>query len=845
METPSGKLIGRYNVVAELGRGSMGAVYKAWDPKIERFVAIKTILLHLTGVGDQSDFRKRFFIEAQAAGRLLHPGIVAVFDVGEDEKTSDPYIVMEYVEGGNLGELLARNTTGLEVDEALEITQQIAEALDYAHAQGVVHRDIKPANILIPNSGQAKIGDFGIAQLDLSHMTLPGQVLGTPAFMSPEQLEGEQVDGRSDLFSLGAILYSALTGFSPFQGNNAASVCFKVANRQPLKATVLAPQLPPELDAVIARALAKDPAERYQRGVEFAEDLVKLRSQAVKGRKKSALWFSKTAESRTWLDERTSILDAPGTPEAGTEVGAVPTEASGPPTEASAVPNQRPKKRRSRRSTTKTDAVVAPAASNTAGINQAEINQSSAQETVAHHDTMALNDARAKDEASNFHDTAAYSAGDLNKSRVIESRAAASPKAMAAAAANAGAASVATVNSAAVTEQVASSTAVATQPMETMPAAPKQMSGGVAYTPVARKQSATSGNSTGGSTTNSSAGNSWASVWEEFSRAMQSLEAKLQPIVRAQWLFMQAQAQKFRPIAASAASWAQAQASAFLSYAQGKIPTLLTPAGAQTATAVLLCVMAIVLGVRGWRELRSPESGAQKSMQGKVSANADDRSASHLSNGASAQPAVQTAATGSSDSEGAGTDSKSEADVVVRKLAASARHSRSLAPATQKGGTHAALKQPAVETSNTPLIAAPIAPAATDVAKDSAAPAPIPVHAAPPDSNMEIRVANHFADASLSVWVDDTLAYQHILRDGHKKTLLVLGLGAKETVLIPLSSGKHDVRVQVQSAAEKYDETRSITGDFPKSLKKPLSVNFDKHTKEMRLEWGADASLTQ
>ncbi len=184
------------------------------------------------------------------------------------------------------------------VDEALRITQELAEALDYAHTQGVVHRDIKPANILITKEGQAKISDFGIAQLDLTHMTLPGRVLGTPAYMSPEQLEGEQVDGRSDLFSLGAILYTSVTGYRPFQGNSATTVCFKVANRDPLAVTALAPELPHELDALIARALAKNPAERFQRGKEFAEELRKLRERTPA--RKNTIWFS-PARARTHL----------------------------------------------------------------------------------------------------------------------------------------------------------------------------------------------------------------------------------------------------------------------------------------------------------------------------------------------------------------------------------------------------------------------------------------------------------------------------------------------------------------------------------------------------------------
>jgi tRNA A-37 threonylcarbamoyl transferase component Bud32 len=325
MGSPRGKLLGRYEIVAEVGRGAMGSVYKARDPKIDRFVAIKTVLLHQSVIHEQQEFRRRFFIEAQAAGRLLHPGIVAVFDVGEDPETSDPYIVMEYIEGQTLRELLASNNKKLPVNEALRITQELAEALDYAHAQGVVHRDIKPANILITKEGQAKISDFGIAQLDLTHMTLPGRVLGTPAYMSPEQLEGEQVDGRSDLFSLGAILYTALTGYRPFQGNSATTVCFKVANREPLQATSLAPELPQELDAVIARALAKDPTERYQRGKEFAEDLRKLRERRP-ARKATTLWFSPPAGGRAWIDGKAKREASSGVPAKVASNKAAPTQ---------------------------------------------------------------------------------------------------------------------------------------------------------------------------------------------------------------------------------------------------------------------------------------------------------------------------------------------------------------------------------------------------------------------------------------------------------------------------------------------------------------------------------------
>jgi serine/threonine-protein kinase len=280
METRWGKRLGRYEIVAELGRGTMGVVYKARDPKIDRFVAVKTISIFGQNPVEERLYRERFFYEAQAAGRLLHPGIVTIFDVSEEPESREPYIVMEFVSGQPLNQLSVENKQ-LPLDSALRLTGELAEALDYAHAQGVVHRDIKPANILITEDGHAKIADFGIAKMNLAHLTIAGHVVGTPAYMSPEQLEGGEVDGRSDLFSLGAVLYSMITGYSPFQGNSATTVCFKVANRDPLPATAFDPGLPLELDAVISRAMAKDPAQRYQRGMQFALDLRELRERIL------------------------------------------------------------------------------------------------------------------------------------------------------------------------------------------------------------------------------------------------------------------------------------------------------------------------------------------------------------------------------------------------------------------------------------------------------------------------------------------------------------------------------------------------------------------------------------
>src|SRR3954469_3009475 len=272
MEKPELKQFGRYEILGELGRGAMGVVYKARDPQIDRLVAVKTVSLWGQEPEEEKEFRLRFMNEAQAAGRLHHSGIVAVFDVGENPDNRDPYIVLEYVQGESLSRILSREKK-LPLEKALRLAEEIADALDYAHAQGVIHRDIKPANVLIAQDGHAKIADFGIAKLNLAHFTIPGRVLGTPAYMAPEQLSGEGVDGRSDLFSLGVILYVMVTGHSPFQGNSATTVCFKVANREPIAASALDMTLPPQLDAVISRAMAKDANERYQRGSDFADDL--------------------------------------------------------------------------------------------------------------------------------------------------------------------------------------------------------------------------------------------------------------------------------------------------------------------------------------------------------------------------------------------------------------------------------------------------------------------------------------------------------------------------------------------------------------------------------------------
>lgn len=271
--------LGRYEIVAEIGRGAMGVVYRARDPKIDRTVAIKTISVPEAKGRDIEQYRQRFFREAQAAGRLSHPGIVTIYDVGEDEAAHTPFIVMECIEGESLDRLVAAATSGtLPRDIALDLAQHIAEALDYAHSQGIIHRDIKPSNIMVTTGGQPKIADFGIAKVSLAETTLPGQVMGTPAYMSPEQLNGKAVDGRSDLFSLGVITYWLLTAVKPFDGDTLTEICVQVVTKEPLPPSRVAPLLNTDFDYVLSRALAKDPAMRYQRGSELAADLIDLRA---------------------------------------------------------------------------------------------------------------------------------------------------------------------------------------------------------------------------------------------------------------------------------------------------------------------------------------------------------------------------------------------------------------------------------------------------------------------------------------------------------------------------------------------------------------------------------------
>jgi serine/threonine protein kinase len=260
--------VGRYEITGELGRGAMGVVYKALDPTIGRTVALKTMRLDVHGL-DAQEMVRRFQNEARAAGVLNHPNIVTIYDAGEQDGIF--YIAMEFIEGTTLHELLVEKRV-LATEEVLQLTRQICRGLDYAHSNGIVHRDIKPANIMITGNGTVKIMDFGIAKSG-GQVTNTGQVLGTPNYMSPEQVKGRQLDGRSDLFSLGVILYEMMTGEKPFVGQNVTTIIYKIVNENPITPRDLDVTVHPGLSAIVTKALAKAPDDRYQTGADLVRDL--------------------------------------------------------------------------------------------------------------------------------------------------------------------------------------------------------------------------------------------------------------------------------------------------------------------------------------------------------------------------------------------------------------------------------------------------------------------------------------------------------------------------------------------------------------------------------------------
>lgn len=269
--------LGRYDVVAEIGRGAMGVVYRAVDPMLERTVAIKTINMALDP-GEIEHYEKRFTIEARAAGGLNHPNIVIIYDIGRSGDLA--YMAMEYLEGRELKELIAGNE--ITPDRALDIAALVADGLAYAHSHEVVHRDVKPANIMILKDGRVKITDFGIARMRTADVrTQTGVVLGSPRYLSPEQVLGKRCDARADIFSLGVILYEMVTGQAPFNGIDVNSLMFQIVNFTPPPPASINPALPAMLDLIIAKALAKNADDRYAGIAEFAADLRACRQQGA------------------------------------------------------------------------------------------------------------------------------------------------------------------------------------------------------------------------------------------------------------------------------------------------------------------------------------------------------------------------------------------------------------------------------------------------------------------------------------------------------------------------------------------------------------------------------------
>lgn len=263
--------LGRYRVLKELGRGAMGVVYLGKDPTIQRFVAIKTMRLDKIDADDKlQEIKTRFFREAESTGRLSHPNIVTIYDAGEEDHLV--YIAMELLQGSTLKEW-SHTPRLMAVSKLIPILATVADAMDYAHRQGVVHRDIKPANIMLTTDHVVKVMDFGIATMASSARTKTETVLGTPTYMSPEQIAGKKVDGRSDVYSLGVVMFELLTGHPPFKAENLSALLYAITHTPPLRLSAVRADLPPLIQDVLTCALQKDPVRRYRTGGEFAQAL--------------------------------------------------------------------------------------------------------------------------------------------------------------------------------------------------------------------------------------------------------------------------------------------------------------------------------------------------------------------------------------------------------------------------------------------------------------------------------------------------------------------------------------------------------------------------------------------
>lgn len=271
MDMETKPTLGRYEVVDELGRGAMGIVYKGEDPKIHRTVAIKTVRLSDFDEDMLDEMKERFFREAESAGLLTHPNIVTIYDAGEEHDLA--YIAMEFLRGRDLEEYTKKEKL-FPIRETLSIVAQVADALDFAHSKGIVHRDIKPANIMrMDETHEVKVTDFGIARITSSSKTKTGVIMGTPSYMSPEQVAGKKVDGRSDIFSLGVVLFEMLSGEKPFEGEDMTSLMYLIAKEKHPSIKSVNPQVPSIIEKIIDKALAKEPEQRYQKAGQMSEHL--------------------------------------------------------------------------------------------------------------------------------------------------------------------------------------------------------------------------------------------------------------------------------------------------------------------------------------------------------------------------------------------------------------------------------------------------------------------------------------------------------------------------------------------------------------------------------------------
>ncbi|MDH5510344.1 MAG: protein kinase [Nitrospinota bacterium] len=279
MSTVQLRKLGRFEILGEIGSGGMGVVYKGRDPKINRLVALKVIRTFFgsSRKKDEVQSLERFYLEAQAAGSLSHQNIVTIYDVGEDDTAEGNivYIAMEFLDGKGLDHYID-NDGFPTLREKIQIVKQISAGLDYAHKREVIHRDVKPGNIIITERNDPKLTDFGLARFSDASMTMSGTILGTPNYMSPEQVQGKKVDARSDFFALSVIFYEMLTGIKPFAGETITTVIYKVVNEEPEPPSRIDPSLPKTVDQFLKKGLAKNPADRFQTGLEYIEALDQL-----------------------------------------------------------------------------------------------------------------------------------------------------------------------------------------------------------------------------------------------------------------------------------------------------------------------------------------------------------------------------------------------------------------------------------------------------------------------------------------------------------------------------------------------------------------------------------------